>query len=862
MSSSKYFNELCLMFILILVVYIATLSPSIAGGDAGELVAEGCILGIAHPPGYPIFTMMVNMLSKLASGNIEVAYIINVSSAILTSAAAYFLGSTVLFALEWNVYDSNKDNTADALSHGGHIFGMSLFAFSPLIWQYATTAEVFPLNTFFASLIIYLVVLFAKTKSSNIAILGAFICGLAACNQHTIFLYEIPLIAWMTFLLRRRLLSSKRWTLSVYIGIAFLIGLSCYAYMPIAQRYKPEWGSWGDVTTFDGFIHHFLRRDYGTLQLFSGGSGKNAEGFMARNAAYISDAMFVQGLYCTPILAVLGALAWMNKGNGSGGSSTDNSGDNNNELNAEEDDLVSTMECSYTPLALVVTQIFYFSIFHTLANLPLHDRLLYGIHQRFWMQPNVLLFLLGGVGFDAIMRYFLTSSPLPLFSSSRGNSKKQKMILLQKKQQKMKNSKNKNKNTDKSDVNVNIKNENKDGDNKSTNNDSSGSNSSRWMIGYAVAGLAMSAQLTKWIKISDQRSNNHIRDLAEALLSSLPPKSLYLINYDHHWTSVRYLQKCQDFRSDVTTINLSMMTYKWFAHKHDVYAHLSFPGGFLTNYNTVAANDGSGQAFSISSFIEENIALGHPIHLSGRVTTPDPRLDAEYSIVPTGMTSRILPISQSPNATIYAKMCQQYWRQVMPLITPFPDPIKYPEETWEWTILRDFKDRLADTGAYLLQSAVEQLTSDPLPLIDAIYWLESAVILETRTLKKGDKVPYPLLKNAGLAHVHLIQSKLLRKILDDRGDRALPLPNDILSTATMIEWPGYLKDGSWAGAPLSPQELENPTYIASVYRDWSTSRFVKLWGRFIEDEDAKNDPQFPTIKTMYETATKIQQPPK
>ena len=115
------------------------------------------------------------------------------------------------------------------------------------------------------------------------------------------------------------------------------------------------------------------------------------------------------------------------------------SGDNNNELNAEEDDLVSTMECSYTPLALVVTQIFYFSIFHTLANLPLHDRLLYGIHQRFWMQPNVLLFLLGGVGFDAIMRYFLTSSPLPLFSSSRGNSKKQKMILLQKKQQKMKN---------------------------------------------------------------------------------------------------------------------------------------------------------------------------------------------------------------------------------------------------------------------------------------------------------------------------------------------------------------------------------------------------------------------------------------
>ena len=29
-------------------IYLFTLSPSIAGGDSGELVAEGCILGIAH----------------------------------------------------------------------------------------------------------------------------------------------------------------------------------------------------------------------------------------------------------------------------------------------------------------------------------------------------------------------------------------------------------------------------------------------------------------------------------------------------------------------------------------------------------------------------------------------------------------------------------------------------------------------------------------------------------------------------------------------------------------------------------------------------------------------------------------------
>jgi hypothetical protein len=57
---------------VILAVYIITLSPSIAGGDSGEIVAEGCLLGTglnffslslsfstAHPPGYPLLTLII-----------------------------------------------------------------------------------------------------------------------------------------------------------------------------------------------------------------------------------------------------------------------------------------------------------------------------------------------------------------------------------------------------------------------------------------------------------------------------------------------------------------------------------------------------------------------------------------------------------------------------------------------------------------------------------------------------------------------------------------------------------------------------------------------------------------------------------
>lgn len=52
-----------------------------SGGDSGELVAEGCILGTAHPPGYPLLTMLVYMLKEWLPLSLEVypvAYRINV----------------------------------------------------------------------------------------------------------------------------------------------------------------------------------------------------------------------------------------------------------------------------------------------------------------------------------------------------------------------------------------------------------------------------------------------------------------------------------------------------------------------------------------------------------------------------------------------------------------------------------------------------------------------------------------------------------------------------------------------------------------------------------------------------------------
>ena len=49
---------LLIQFIVIYGVYHLSLFPSVPGGDSGELLAESCIMGTAHPPGYPVYTIL------------------------------------------------------------------------------------------------------------------------------------------------------------------------------------------------------------------------------------------------------------------------------------------------------------------------------------------------------------------------------------------------------------------------------------------------------------------------------------------------------------------------------------------------------------------------------------------------------------------------------------------------------------------------------------------------------------------------------------------------------------------------------------------------------------------------------------
>jgi hypothetical protein len=396
------------------VVYVSTTSNSVAGGDAGELVAEGCRLGTAHPPGYPLYTLIVGAVVRLTKfpwfdgawfGNDEAkpVYWVNVTSCVCGSIALGLI-SLIVFRLTKDLDNNNpKDDEASntnpkcrvlsSLARAVCAVSTSLMcSFSPLMWQYNKEAEVFALHNLFVSAILYVLTVYAEavaaanvvgtTKANNEAnhlttiVIGAFLCGLSLTNQHTSILLIVPVAAFVFY--QSSIFQKPK--LLLISALSFVVGLSPYIALPILATLHPHAGSWGDVTSFSGFIHHLLRQDYGTLRLFSG-DDTASEGMVARSGRWAYDFSFSQ--LCHPMVVcflVLGVASQLvhNLRRHSMGSSAKKKAKRARQMNRRQQNCKPTNGAGRV---IAFALFFYLAVFHSLSNLPLSNPLLFGIHQ-------------------------------------------------------------------------------------------------------------------------------------------------------------------------------------------------------------------------------------------------------------------------------------------------------------------------------------------------------------------------------------------------------------------------------------------------------------------------------------------------
>ncbi|HXP35631.1 MAG TPA: DUF2723 domain-containing protein, partial [Chthoniobacterales bacterium] len=151
------------------ILYFLTAARDIIVGDSPELITAAVTLGVAHPPGYPLFTMLGHLFSLLPFGAIP--FRLNLLSVVcdaLTIGVVYFTALRL-----------TRSQLAAAVA-------ALLLAINPTFWEWSLAAEVFPLNNLLAAVLILLLVAWHEQQERNGFLIAAFfVAGLALTNHHT-----------------------------------------------------------------------------------------------------------------------------------------------------------------------------------------------------------------------------------------------------------------------------------------------------------------------------------------------------------------------------------------------------------------------------------------------------------------------------------------------------------------------------------------------------------------------------------------------------------------------------------------------------------------------------------------------------
>ncbi len=228
-----------LVAVLALSAYLRTLCPTIFAGDSGELAAAAVTLGIAHPPGYPLWVLLAHGLTFLSPH--EPALALNVFSAVCGAIAAAMLTSLLL-----RIRVSPLAAVAGGLGYA--------FAIGP--WSQSVITEVYALNMALTALSLWAAVAGLQGKRWGYP-LAALLLGLGMGNHPLVALAGLPLLAWWAHTRHER---PRDAPLLVPL-LLFFLGLSVYLYLPLRQSQNPtiEWGGMKDL---GDVLRHVLRSQY------------------------------------------------------------------------------------------------------------------------------------------------------------------------------------------------------------------------------------------------------------------------------------------------------------------------------------------------------------------------------------------------------------------------------------------------------------------------------------------------------------------------------------------------------------------------------------------------------------------------
>ncbi|WP_114778398.1 glycosyltransferase family 117 protein [Botryobacter ruber] len=192
------------VFLIATAVYIMTLEPTASFWDAGEFIACSYKLLVPHPPGAPLYLLIGRMFSLFAGDVTQVAWWVNLLSALCSSFTVLFLfWSITILARRILLKEGEAVTTGNlVLIMGSGAVGALAYTFTDSAWFSAVEAEVYAMSSFFTAIVFWAMLRWeakvGQVNSDKWLILIAYLVGLSI-GVHLLNLLAIPAIAFIYY---------------------------------------------------------------------------------------------------------------------------------------------------------------------------------------------------------------------------------------------------------------------------------------------------------------------------------------------------------------------------------------------------------------------------------------------------------------------------------------------------------------------------------------------------------------------------------------------------------------------------------------------------------------------------------------
>ena len=279
--------------IISFVLYLFTIAPSVVQIDSGELATVQYTLGIAHPTGYPLFTILGYLFShiplpftKIYQLNLLATIYCSIAVSIFTITSKSILDNILCFQIlkkekvkkkKDKSHKKNLRNTFEYLNAFSEntkilisIIAGIILAFSKTFWFQSTSVEVYSLHLLLINLIIFVLLkAYILGNDPSARINRWYILSIALAlgfANHMTTLLVIPSIVYLYFD-KNRFSNTSIKQIAVMLSIFFPILILLYLYLPIRASQSPIL-NWGNPIDLERILRHISGKQY-QVWLFS-----------------------------------------------------------------------------------------------------------------------------------------------------------------------------------------------------------------------------------------------------------------------------------------------------------------------------------------------------------------------------------------------------------------------------------------------------------------------------------------------------------------------------------------------------------------------------------------------------------------